>query len=157
MFCKVCGNELNDAAVICPKCGCAVEGVSLYKKKKKEKATIDGQGTTAEYKVMNYISIGFICLSIMFFAISIVTGIAHDYISEYDLQYTSINIRASIWLGECAIPCFISSVLAYGCATTSFILSFKGENNKSRFTADVLFIIVNCLLPVGICALCRLW
>lgn len=157
MFCKVCGNELNDAAVICPKCGCAVEGASLHKKKKKEKAPVDGQGTTAAYKVMNYITIGLICLSIMFFAISIVTGIAYDYISEYELKYTYIRIQASIWLGECAIPCFISSVLAYCCATTSFILSFKGENNKSRFTADVLFIIANCLLPVGISAFCNWW
>ena len=25
MFCKVCGKEINDQAVICPHCGCAVE------------------------------------------------------------------------------------------------------------------------------------
>ena len=25
MFCKKCGEEINDEAVVCPKCGCAVE------------------------------------------------------------------------------------------------------------------------------------
>ena len=28
MFCSKCGNEINDEAVICPKCGCAVKGSS---------------------------------------------------------------------------------------------------------------------------------
>ena len=26
-YCAKCGNELLDEAVVCPKCGCAVEGV----------------------------------------------------------------------------------------------------------------------------------
>ena len=26
-YCSKCGNELLDDAVICPKCGCAVEGM----------------------------------------------------------------------------------------------------------------------------------
>lgn len=25
MFCKICGNEVNDNAVICPKCGCPID------------------------------------------------------------------------------------------------------------------------------------
>ena len=28
MFCSKCGNEIDDEAVICPKCGCAVKGAS---------------------------------------------------------------------------------------------------------------------------------
>lgn len=34
MFCKNCGNEINDNAVICPKCGCAVKSLSEYSDKK---------------------------------------------------------------------------------------------------------------------------
>ena len=28
MFCKTCGKEVNDQAVICPHCGCAIKEVS---------------------------------------------------------------------------------------------------------------------------------
>ena len=31
MFCRICGNELNEQAVICTKCGCAVDNKNLRK------------------------------------------------------------------------------------------------------------------------------
>ena len=30
MFCKTCGKEVNDNAVICPHCGCALKNESVY-------------------------------------------------------------------------------------------------------------------------------
>lgn len=33
MFCTNCGSEINDEAVICPKCGCAVENPNEEEKK----------------------------------------------------------------------------------------------------------------------------
>lgn len=34
-FCSKCGNQLLDEAVVCPKCGCATEKVSVSDKAKK--------------------------------------------------------------------------------------------------------------------------
>lgn len=30
MFCKTCGKEVNDNAVICPNCGCSLKNESVY-------------------------------------------------------------------------------------------------------------------------------
>ena len=41
MFCKICGKEINDQAVICPNCGCQVNGsVELEQAKSKKKANL---------------------------------------------------------------------------------------------------------------------
>ena len=33
-YCSKCGNELVDEAIVCPKCGCAVNGVKTSAEKK---------------------------------------------------------------------------------------------------------------------------
>ena len=33
MFCQNCGAEINDNAVVCIKCGCAVNGAKLHQEK----------------------------------------------------------------------------------------------------------------------------
>ncbi|MBR5192322.1 MAG: DUF4190 domain-containing protein [Clostridia bacterium] len=42
MFCKVCGKEINDQAVICPNCGCAVSNSPTQQptEEKKQKVNI---------------------------------------------------------------------------------------------------------------------
>ena len=30
MFCRTCGKEVNDNAIICPHCGCALKNESIY-------------------------------------------------------------------------------------------------------------------------------
>ena len=35
MYCKECGKEINDKAVVCPNCGCKTKGVSISTEKNK--------------------------------------------------------------------------------------------------------------------------
>lgn len=39
MFCKKCGKEIDDSAVICPNCGCATDNYAERKVVKKEKGS----------------------------------------------------------------------------------------------------------------------
>ena len=39
MFCKKCGKEIDDSAVICPNCGCATDNYAERKIVKKEKGS----------------------------------------------------------------------------------------------------------------------
>lgn len=48
MFCQKCGNEINDSAVICPKCGCPVENDNVSQISSSSNAPIieDGEKRT---------------------------------------------------------------------------------------------------------------
>ena len=50
MFCKYCGQELNDQAVVCTNCGCSVKNFAPKKKKIETKITTE---TPAVYKHLN--------------------------------------------------------------------------------------------------------
>lgn len=43
MFCKTCGKEVNDRAIICPNCGCALDNTTIQEsvsEKKKKKLNV---------------------------------------------------------------------------------------------------------------------
>lgn len=40
MFCRKCGEEISDEAVICPKCGCEVEGKTVKQEPDEEKTGV---------------------------------------------------------------------------------------------------------------------
>lgn len=53
MYCKECGNEINDKAVICPECGVPVEGKYQAEEKKVKKPPISrGWATIASLLII---------------------------------------------------------------------------------------------------------
>lgn len=50
MYCKTCGNEINDQAVVCPKCGCPVKDV----------ASVENQTQNEKKKANLFCIIGFV-------------------------------------------------------------------------------------------------
>lgn len=141
MFCRACGNEINDNAILCPKCGCATE-------RKNEKKLIKeiGNGLNLFFNIANYIDVILICLTLTAFALSIGTAEIYTSASTTKTQYyisafSTFNPNISA-----LIVSFILSLCSYVFGTTSFILGFFQVNRTKRFTSDVLFIIVNCLL-----------
>ena len=62
MFCQICGNEINEQAIICPKCGCTVAS-----NPKKSKNTTHSKVTTySKSDVLNYVTLILICLTLIF-------------------------------------------------------------------------------------------
>lgn len=135
MFCRICGNELHEQAIVCPKCGCAVDNIKPIKKQGKETtSTISGA-----VKVLNYITVVLICAALTCFALSIV--MARNWTYRWHLDYGTL------------LAFFIVSIASFGTALSTFILSFKKETNSTRFVNDVLFIISTSLLFVAIFSL----
>ncbi len=142
MFCKTCGNELNDNAVICPKCGCEV--VSL--KKTKEKSPVD---TSKVLSIFNYIVISIICLAIAFIVCAIFycdlnVYLTTSYYSGYSIsEYWHPNYElmiASLVLGSIG---FVISIIG-------FIFGFRKENIDKRFRSSVIFIVSFVVLFLSI-------
>mgnify|MGYP005781936085 CR=1 FL=1 len=162
MFCKICGKELNDQAVICPGCGCAVNNNLPTTKQKTKKETADNTGNPSTlYTVFKYLTVGIICFATMFLILSLI----FDYIyvdhflstSAYS-RFISGSIYASSYTNSgMSIACLIFSILSYSFACITFALGFKSENKSKRFSSDVLFIIVNFLLILAIVASVYSW
>ena len=136
MFCKTCGNELNDKAVICPKCGCAVNNSKIGLK----------QITTTEdiktaFNVLNYITIGLICLVVTFLFISI--PLVYIYHERGYGGYLALDY-------DCLICAFVFSLCACGTGITSFVLGFKESCKTKRFLSDAFFMFVFFLFFISI-------
>lgn len=156
MFCKICGNELNEQAVICPKCGCAVETVKLPKRKQ----TFNSATFMA---VCKYVSIVLLCFAFMFMMLSIICSYVNvnDYLNlEY--KYNKYNLLGSIYVSwwtnwGLALPCLIFSILSYVFSATGFAFGFKRENKEKRFSSDVIFIISHFVLVLSIVCITFSW
>lgn len=67
MFCKVCGKEINDEAVICPHCGCSVKEIPV---------TAVDNGVAGEKKKVNAMSITGFVLSLVSLLIALFGTVA---------------------------------------------------------------------------------
>ncbi|MBR2614587.1 MAG: hypothetical protein IKC71_03195 [Clostridia bacterium] len=142
MFCRICGNEVNEQAVVCPKCGCAIDD-AFAKKKVKEKNDDERnkiEDVDTEFKdtskaciAFNYVSVGLICLTLMFGILSIAYGwIDAHFVNGYSYAYYYPYFGL-------ALTAFISSLVMLGFSITSFVLGFK--NKSKRNISDILFIV----------------
>ncbi len=160
MFCKICGKELNDQAVICPGCGCAVNDLPISKRKIKKESS-NTSTTSTLYSVFKYITVGLICFAVMFLVLSLLFDYIHVWYNLTTGTYTKL-VSGSIYASSytnfgMSIACLIFSILSYLFACITFALGFKSENKSKRFSSDVLFIIVNFLLVLAIVAFVYSW
>lgn len=131
MFCKICGNELNEQVVVCPKCGCAIV------EDKKIKTSIRNTDTRKLFNILRYIAALLISLSIMFVFIAI-------FGSSTDLYYSKYT--DTVWVSwytdsDFSVVGIIFASFGFIPSLVNFILSFKDENKKKRFSSDITFMI----------------
>ena len=159
MFCKICGNELNEKAVICPKCGCTVEEHTPVKAKK---STSSGNSA---YKVLKYISATLLILALSFMMLSIVYAHIHCfhglYVSTRNYGYdfwVDGNVYADLWFNlGMAITSLALAFLGFICSVITFALSFSGENRKTGFSSYVMFIASITTLFLSILCVVYAW
>lgn len=109
MFCKICGSELNEQAVVCMKCGCLVEKIDMKVGHNRKK------DTKLAFCFLNYLTACLFCLTFAFFMLSLITSVK--------------------WL----IACFVIGICNFLTATASFVLGFFNENKAKRILSDMLF------------------
>ncbi len=154
MFCKICGKELNDNAVICPGCGCAVnnnlkpvaEETKVEPIKSEENKAKNPIFTT--HSVMQYVTMVLICFAVTFLFLALISiGIDVDV---FETRYDILAWGDLYFYFEYAIPCFVFTILSYISALFTFILGFNSANKYKRFSSNTLFIIVQFLLFIAI-------
>ena len=141
MFCKICGNELNEKAVICPKCGCAVEDKTPVKAKK---STSSGNSA---YKVLKHISATLLILALTFMMLSLI----------YSEIYCKYSFGAFYFDPGTAITSLALAFLGFICSVITFALSFSGENRKTGFSSYVMFIASITILFLSILCVVYAW
>ncbi len=149
MFCKFCGNELNDGAVVCIKCGCAVEREPAPKVKK-EKVASTSETSTA-YKVLDFVTKTLMVLSLMFLALSIIWGGVHIWGSGYN-SYGYLYSQHGL-----AIVSLLFAIFAYCVGVATFILGFIGSHRVSVFKNSLLFVVVSVVLALSINVMTIAW
>ena len=122
MFCKNCGKELNESAVVCTGCGCAVE--QTQGKKQKGTSNIGSCNISIIGFVLALVSI----FSLMFYPLMLET-VYISFAMSIALIIGSIIIsivgrmtnrdKASKWYGLTAISI---AVCSFACVLTNFIL-----------------------------------
>ena len=129
MFCKICGNELNENAVVCVKCGCAVEQEKKVEKVAEKSVSVGG--TTTAYKVLDFVTKVLVVLAVTLFMASRITYQWENYLSYL-------------------VVCFIFATMAYGTGLATFIIGFKKENKNRIFSSVLTFILVSAVLAISI-------
>ena len=132
MFCKICGNELHEKAIVCPKCGCAISEDKCNKKNINGLNEPNEDIITKLFNAFRYISVGLICISL---ALLIMT-IFGDWII--------------------VIPLLILGILGFLSSTALFIIGFMNKDKEKAFANYVVFMISVALLAVSILFMCYL-
>ena len=153
MYCRYCGNELNEKAVICPKCGCGVEVRNERKPLK-----IPPINWNLVYVILKYLSVALVCITITFLIVAIfkcyIDTDVTVYIESLKEGTTSSYETSRFYLNESlTVTSFVLSLVSYVSSSMLFVLGFKKENRQSRFFGDSLFIINNSLLILCIIAM----
>ena len=152
MFCKFCGNELNENAVVCTKCGCAIPTNN-----KKEKKLPRNGDTVAESSVLiktvtilSYVSIALITISFFFWCISVVDAHISTRIF-HDIALDTTTAHSYFWLEDTYLVClFVSSILTFLTSTANFIVGLLCKDSNVSFKSNVVFIISTILLVLAI-------
>ncbi len=143
MFCKYCGNQINENAVVCPQCGCAV----VEEKKKRTYTSSEKKKIT--FNVMNYATVFFFSLALTFVLLAIVNYNA----IYYSGTYLSSSYFYFFYDEEFFAVGLVFSLLSVCSAITGFIFGLFKENREKRFISDVLLFISLCILVITIVAL----
>ena len=149
MFCRICGNELNDQAVICPKCGCAVNEKCFAKTK--EKTRINFSGLKNCIAVLNYVSIVLILVTFLMWGLSIPTAFIEAQIQSFPLIYTYL------YLGDTILVAFITSIVSFLTSITNFVFGLCNRKEKSPLVTNIVFMISVCILVLSVVSFALAW
>lgn len=142
MFCRYCGKEILDEAVLCPHCGVMVKNVTLptqqvqnVPKKVKEEKT----DTCCELKQTRLTRIFGIVSAVLSGLVLMILfgGIVEQF--GYFMGYSS-SIYDMNALMDAASGAFLFSMIGLGFGIASFVLGLKQKNVGVRYLSTVIFV-----------------
>ena len=163
MFCKKCGKELSEQALVCLKCGTPT--INYKGSEKKSSNNVTKEKAFNLYVLFKYITAITMCLSLLFLLWSICSpeyGVWEDLYLDAN-KLTSYYGKIMVY-GDITIywfPNYALSIVFLVLASLSFILSivtfvkgFAKENKERRFATDMMFIVSCILLFISILNIC---
>ena len=135
MFCKKCGSEIHDEAVICVKCGCQITQIAEVKPVSKEK-----EETSTTNAVINKFSFSTLSIIIALF-VGLLTSLF--YPNYIQIIFGTNYIIDSILV----IVSFIFTIIVSITSLIFLLVNFKKEKETSVLTL-ILAIIINILMFV---------
>ncbi len=150
MFCRYCGKEILDEAVLCPHCGVMVKNVDFSalqaqakvqqpqalqgqtEVKKVDNACTDELKTTRLTRIFGIISAVFIGLSLAI-VLSGLFSYLYYYEGYFDPEYNTE-------LYDATAAALLFGFVALGTGITTFVLGLKQKNVGVRYVSTVIFI-----------------
>ena len=152
MFCRYCGKEILDEAVLCPHCGVMVKNVDFSalqgqaqakvqhpqalqgqtEVKKVDNACTDELKTTRLTRIFGIISTVFIGLSLAI-VLSGLFSYLYYYEGYFDPEYNTE-------LYDATAAALLFGFVALGTGITTFVLGLKQKNVGVRYVSTVIFI-----------------
>ncbi len=155
MYCSNCGAKINENAVVCVKCGAAVEGKKVVQPQVSNSvnAPKNSSGAATASLVLGIIGlvIGVIMffLSMCFYAYALETyrDSIYSYFSSYDATESIITVIVLMFL-----PALLSIIGLF----LGIFSSTKGKTNKGAKIAGLvlnIITIVLCIIPIVLVAM----
>ena len=147
-FCSKCGNELMDEAVICPKCGCMVNGELTPKKKP---VATNAQSTSNEeikpLSIVNFVHSVMVVIALFWLFLSL--GIPYIYTGCYSGYYSDYcNTYFYPASGGLTLT-LVSAIAALGVGIASTVLSCTRLNTLKGKLNGILRVIVSVLMIIA--------
>lgn len=152
MFCRYCGKEILDEAVLCPHCGVMVKKINLPAQNAAQSQPVaqpvqqtpscaekkDEIKKTRLARVFGVVSSVFSGLSLLFVLSGFATMLYYWMGSSY--YYDDGSFGAAIFMG----------LIALGTGIASFILGLRQKNAGVRYISTVIFVasIFSVMLPM---------
>jgi len=134
MFCKKCGAEIDDQAVICVKCGCLISEISEQKREKKEDLTKN------ERSLIHSLDLG----TLFSFIIVFVSGA---------FLFASVNSYKEFF-----IPMFVFTTLfSISGIALSIISLVQTIINKKSFLLPIIALLLNLAFLICYFTICFAW
>lgn len=143
MFCKYCGKEILDNAVICVHCGVMVDGVKAPKKE--QVAVEETEKKRSLTKIFGILSVSFLAVAIFFCFLGISTFYLYIY-SPYSATLSNVRYLYQSY----AIWEWIFAWIALGFSIATFIIGRREKENAMRFISTLIFIFAICWWAVGL-------
>jgi len=142
MFCKKCGAEIDDQAVICVKCGCPVSPFQVPKKDtiKKEKPTATTEKPTLSFSVISIIIALFVGLfSCLMIPNTNVAGSFNDTHGNMIYPYYDAIITCIVFAFTMAI------------SITNIVFTFINTKKEKQPSSTLVLSIILNFLTFGLC------
>ena len=148
MFCRHCGKELLDEAVLCPNCGKMVKKASFSTQKNAfgQVNQTSEQEKSEKRKTVFSKTFGVTATVFIWLSLAMTLSGIMEYVYSYQMGYSSP-------ITEFHVSAVFMGLIALGFGITSFVFGIKQKNYAVKYISTIVFIasIFAVFIPMACC------